>query len=201
MEASFLLLAAVALGWGLSHRDQAARIAFLAQHLSRFQIERHMQNLTQGYLRVLAEEDPERRRQGWDSFAGSENAVAGQIENLAQAMSKEPTERTRMGRWLFHVPYVERLGPGASRDFRELLRLHAEGVRRTVDNTAGLGRKDRAFQLSAELLLFQHSCHWFCKSRAVADTRLAAAHRVTCQKVLESVSDDTLRDYKRWLQA
>ena len=201
MEASILLLAALALGWGLSQRDQAARIAFLAQHLSSLQIERHMQNLTQGYLRVLAEDDPERRRQGWDSFAGSENAVAGQIEALARAIADAPAERTRMGRWLFHVPYVERLGPGASRDFRELLRIHAEGVREAVDNTAGLGRKDRAYQLSAELLLFQHSCHWFCKSRAVADARLAAAHRVTHQKVLESVSGGTLRDYKRWLQA
>lgn len=200
METGFLLILLVGLWWVVQRHDQARRIAFLSQQLEGLQLERHMQTLTQGYLRVLGEDDAERRSQGWAGYCGIETAAASQLETLARRVSGAPTELTRIGKWLLHVPYVERINAAATRDFRALLSLHAEGLRAVVDNTAGLGPKQRAYRLSAELLLFQHSCHWFCKSRALADARLAAAHHVTHAKVLESVSEVTRRAYMRWLE-
>lgn len=200
METGFFLILLAGVWWGLQRQDQGRRIAFLSEQLDGLQLERHMQTLTQGYLRVLGEDDAERRRQGWAGFSGIEAAAANQLEGLARRVSGAPTELTRMGKWLVHVPYIERINAAATRDFGALLKLHAEGLRTVVDNTAGLPPKQRAYQLSAELLLFQHSCHWFCKSRALADARLGAAHRVTHAKALESVSEHTRRAYMRWLQ-
>src|SRR3546814_6355118 len=98
------------------------------------------------------------------------------------------------------LPYAEHFLPNLSRDYRELLRIHAAGLRHVVDNEDGLDIKNRAYHLSAELYLLQHSCHWFCKSRAVANARLMMRHQVTHQKVLESVSATTRSAYMRWLE-
>src|SRR5690606_35868262 len=98
------------------------------------------------------------------------------------------------------LPFVERLLPWLTRDFRALLRIHAAGLRHIVDNQENLSPKDRAFHLSAELYLFQHSCHWFCKSRSVADARLMLRHKVDHRKVLGSVTERTRRAYLGWLQ-
>ncbi|RRD68345.1 hypothetical protein EII19_01475 [Comamonadaceae bacterium OH2310_COT-174] len=196
---SLLLLLAV-LGWVLCLRYQRQRIAFLGQHLAGLKIEHHMGLLTQGYLRAIHEDDPQRQAQIWDTFAHSERSVAEHIERLSAAIAQAPAERTRIGRWALCLPYVEQLLPSATRDFKALLRLHAQGVRAVVDNTQGLPPKARAYQLMAELLLLQHSCHWFCKSRLVADARLQARHQVTHQKVLDSVSDATAQAYRQWLQ-
>lgn len=201
METGFWLVLLAGLWWGLQRHDQARRIGFLSQHLDGLQLERHMQALTQGYLRVLAEDDAERRHQGWAGFSGIEAMAASQLETLVRRVSGAPNELTRMGKWLLHVPYIERLNVQATRDFKPLLRLHADGLREVVDNLAEQTPKQRAYRLSAELLLFQHSCHWFCKSRALADARLGAAHRVTHAKVLESVSDRTRQAYLQWLQS
>src|SRR5689334_18493571 len=63
----FLLLALlVALSdWVLKARDQRRRIALLGGHLARYQIEKHMETLTQGYLRALGENDPQRSEPIW----------------------------------------------------------------------------------------------------------------------------------------
>ena len=53
----------------------------------------------------------------------------------------------------------------------------------------------RAFTVSAELFLLQHSCHWFCRSRLVASGRMLAVHRTSYQQLLESVSARTRTDY------
>src|SRR5690606_25433578 len=96
--------------------------------------------------------------------------------------------------------YAERFLPAASRDFRKLLHIHAAGLRHAVDNEDRWDAKERAYHLSAELYLFQHSCHWFCKSRVVADARLLMRHQVNHQKVLESVTTVTRSSYLQWLQ-
>lgn len=44
----------------LKSRDQARRIKLLASHLGKHQIEKLMENLTEGYLPALGEKDPER---------------------------------------------------------------------------------------------------------------------------------------------
>lgn len=195
-----LLLIAVLVGWHLlRQRYQREHITLLGKHLNNLQLERHMETLTQGYARAINEDSENRQLQVLDTFTQTEQAVAAQAQTLADAMQAESQQATSLVALPFCVPYAERFLPTLTRDFRELLRIHAAGFRRVVDNAYNLSPKDRAFHLSAELYLFQHSCHWFCKSRAVADARLVVRHQVNHQKVLESVSDETRSAYLRWL--
>ena len=157
-----------------------------------------METLTQGYSRAIREETESRQLQVLETFAQTERAMASQANSLANAMQKESPQATRLSTLSLCVPYIERFVPAATRDFRELLHIHAAGLRHVVDNEDHLDAKARAFQLSAELYLLQHSCHWFCKSRAVADARLMLRHQVNHQKVLESVSAATRYAYQQW---
>jgi hypothetical protein len=58
-------------------------------------------------------------------------------------------------------------------------------------------RRKRAFTLTAEIFLMQHSCHWFCKSLTVASVRLLARHQTAYEQVLASVSSATRDAYLR----
>lgn len=194
-----LILLLLALGWQvLRVRYQRTHIALLGQHLASLQLERHIETLTEGYTRAINEEAETRQLQILDMFAQTERAVATQAQSLAQAMQKASLQAASMGTLPFCLPYAERFLPAVTRDFRELLHIHAAGLRHVVDNEDGWDAKTRAYHLSAELYLFQHSCHWYCKSRTVADARLTVRHQVTHQKVLESVSRVTRTAYLRW---
>src|SRR5690606_27657723 len=164
------------------------------------QLERHMETLTQGYARAIHEKDATRQLQVFENFTQTERSVATQLNTLAAAMQQESSQATSMGALSFCIPYVERFFPGATRDFRKLLQIHAAGLRRVVDNHEHWDAKKRAYHLSAELYLFQHSCHWYCKSRGVADARLLMRHQVKHLKVLESVSEATRSAYLQWQQ-
>ena len=179
---------------------QRSRIALLARHLSGLQLERYMETLAEGYARAIHEDDESRQLQVLATFQQTQNAAAAQLRSLAAALQMEDEQPFRMGVLRICVPYVERLLPGVTRDFRRLVRIHADGLRYVVDNVAGWDPKTRAFHLSAELYLFQHSCHWFCKSKGVADARLMLRHQVTHQKVLDSVSEGTRSAYLQWLR-
>jgi hypothetical protein len=200
MNIALVLLIIVAAWWVLCQRYQRMHIALLGRHLSGLQLERHMETLTQGYTRAIHETDEARQIQVLETFAQTERAVAAQVQSLADAMQKESAQATSMGAISFCVPYAEHFLPVLTRDFRSLLRLHAAGLRHVVDNEGQWDAKDRAYQLSAELYLFQHSCHWYCKSRNVADARLMLRHQVKHQKVLESVSAATRSAYTQWLR-
>ncbi|HLU00378.1 MAG TPA: hypothetical protein VKZ70_11615 [Burkholderiaceae bacterium] len=194
-----LLLAAVV--WRvLCLRYQRGHIALLAENLSGLQLERHMETLTEGYARAIREDSESRQLQVFDTFGQTERTLASQLQMLANNMQKEEARATAICTLPFCLPFVERLLPWLTRDFRALLRIHAAGLRHIVDNQENLSPKDRAFHLSAELYLFQHSCHWFCKSRSVADARLMLRHKVDHRKVLESVTERTRRAYLGWLQ-
>lgn len=195
-----LILLMIVVAWRvLCLRYQRTHIALLGRHLAGFQLERHMETLTQGYTRAIHEKAETRQIQVLETFAQTERTVAAQVQSLADAMQKESAQAASIGSLPFCVPYAELFLPNLTRDFRELLRIHAIGLRHVVDNEDSLDIKNRAYHLSAELYLLQHSCHWFCKSRGVADTRLALRHQVTHQKVLESVSATTRSAYLRWL--
>jgi hypothetical protein len=180
-------------------RYQRERIALLGRHLAKLQIERHMETLTQGYTRAIHEQDESRQLQVLATFAPTEQAVAAGVEALARSMQDENPQATGMGPFRFCLPYAERF-LSATRDFQALLRIHSVGLRHVVDNPAGWDPKTRAFHLSAELYLLQHSCHWYCKSRNVADARLLMRHQVDHQKVLASVSETTRSAYLAWMQ-
>jgi len=200
MDIAFILLT-VFIAWQMLRvRYQRAHIALLARHLAGLRLEKHMETLTQGYLRAIGEEDASRQLQVLETFTPSERAVAAQVQTLADAMQRESARDTTLCTLTFCLPYAERLVPSATRDFRALLRIHAAGLRHVVDNEDGLDPRRRAYRIAAELYLFQHSCHWYCKSRAVADARLAVRHQVGHDKVLESVSERTREAYLRWLE-
>ena len=201
MDIALTLLMIVVAWRVLCLRYQRTHIALLGRHLSNLQLERHMETLTQGYSRAIHEESETRQLQVLDTFAQTERSVAAQIQSLANAMQKESSQAVGMGTLPFCIPYADRFLPALTRDFRALLHIHAAGLRHVVDNEGSWDPKGRAYHLSAELYLFQHSCHWFCKSRAVADARLALRHQVTHQKVLDSVSVMTRSAYLRWLRS
>ena len=198
---SLLILLLLILGYQLVRvRYQRTHIALLGQHLSNLQLEKHMEQLTQGYSRAINEKDPSRQQQILELFEQTEQAVATQVQTLADAMQTENLQATRLGILPFCIPYAEQFLPFITRDFRQLLHIHAQGLRYVVQNEAGWDKKSRAYHLSAELYLLQHSCHWFCKSRTVADARLLVRHQVQYQKVVDSVSELTRLAYQQWLQ-
>jgi hypothetical protein len=198
MDSALTLLMVVVVWQALRVRYQRGRIALLGRHLGGLQLERHMETLTQGYTRAIREESEARQLQVLETFAPTERAVAAQVHSLADAMQKESPQAVRMSTLSLCVPYIERFLPAMTRDFRELLHIHAAGLRHVVDNEEQWDAKKRAYHLSAELYLLQHSCHWFCKSRAVADARLTLRHQVNHRKVLDSVSAATRSAYLRW---
>jgi len=59
----FLILAMLGVSgvWLLRSGEQRRRVALLGSFLGKYQIEALMENLTQGYLRALGEDDPARR--------------------------------------------------------------------------------------------------------------------------------------------
>lgn len=196
----FLAVLLVAVLWRLlCVQYQRARIALLGSHLSGLQLERHMETLTQGYSRAISADTESRQLQVLETFAQTERAVAAQLRTLADSLQKENEQATGMGVLRACVPHIERFLPALTRDFRQLLQIHASGLRHVVDNEANLSPKDRAFHLSAELYLFQHSCHWYCKSRGVADARLMLRHKVDHRKVVDSVSGPTRSAYLAWM--
>ena len=97
------------------------------------------------------------------------------------------------------MPFTNRLFPASTFDLRTLLKVHAKGFDTRLRNGDQLVRRDQAFRLTAQLMLFQHSCHWFCRSRTVAAARLMARHKTAYDQVLAAVQAAcgiNFRDYK-----
>ena len=60
MELLVLLTSLAIGGYMIKSREQGRRIALLGSYLGKYQIEKLMESLTDGYLRALSEVDPER---------------------------------------------------------------------------------------------------------------------------------------------
>ncbi|UHJ65739.1 hypothetical protein [Melaminivora jejuensis] len=195
MDPLVLLLLAATGSWLINGQQQRQRVALLAQHLAPYQIERLMQDLTQGYLRAVGEATPERRQQVLDTLAGAETQLCAQFERFAADFARLPAAATRVSRLALGLPFATQLLPGASFDMRALLTVHAQGIARAARNEGGLAARDRAFVMTAELLLMQHSCHWFCKSRTVASARVLARHQTPHAQLVQSVAPDTRAAY------
>ncbi len=174
-------------------QEQKRRIALLGQHLGRYRLEALMEELAQGYLRALGESDPQRREQIWSLLTGSENAIADQFKRFAAEFSRVDEASARVSK--IALPWAARLFPSAAFDVREAFRIHAQGIGEAVANTGQRSPRDKAFTLSAELFLMQHTCHWFCRSRTVASARLLKRHQVSHAQVLDAVSPATRRAY------
>lgn len=190
-----LLMALGAWAFFMRTRDERSRIVLLAQYLKPYAIEQLMESLTNGYLRALEQTDTERRDQIWSTLVGNEQQLRDQVQSLALAFASAPTEQTRVGKWPISIFYSRWLAPQAVFDLRKALAVHAHGITAVVDNATQLAPRDKAFTLLAELMLFQHTCHWYCKSLPVASARLLLRHQTPYAKVLASVSAQTRQAY------
>jgi hypothetical protein len=191
------LVALIAAGFYiLKSREQRQRIAILGSHLGRYQIERLMESLTSGYLRCLGEDDAERRQQIWHLLDATEEKIASQLESFAAEMSRVPEPVSRVSKLPVALPLATQLLPSATFDVRQALLIHARGVAGVMRNDAGRTPKSKAFTMSAELFLLQHTCHWYCKSKTVASARMLARHQTSYDQLLAAVSPETRSAYR-----
>jgi len=179
----------------LKNHEQRQRIALLGAHLQRFQLEKLIEGLTEGYLRAFGEADAQRRESVLGMLETTERLLSAQLDDLARALQGLDPVQARISRLPIALPWATRWLPSATVDLREMVRLHATGVAQAIANADGLSRRDQAFRVSAELLLFQHTCHWYCRSRGVASARLLARHRTSHEQVVAAVSPATRQAY------
>ena len=191
MEIFPLVLLMVVGVYFLKKSERHKRIVLLGTHLGSYQIEKLMETLTEGYMRALAEKDPERRDQIWRYLDTSETQLSGQFNKFCAEFAKLDADDTRVSTLGLAIPYAARLFPNATFDLRQALAIHAQGLAQAASNELQRSSRDKAFTLSAELFLMQHTCHWFCNSKAVASARLMARHQATHAQVLAAVAPDT----------
>lgn len=179
----------------LKSKYQSRRIALLGSHLAKYQIEKQMESLTEGYMRALGEADPVRREQIFILLSSTETSLCGQLKRFAAEFSKVDEADARVSKFPLSIPHADKLFPAATFDLRKALTLHAQGVADAVKNDANRPLKAKAFTVSAELFLLQHTCHWFCKSKTVASARMLGRQKTSYEQLIESVSPETRKAY------
>jgi hypothetical protein len=133
-----VLVMMIALGaFWLKSRDQARRVALLGRHLMQFQIEKLMENLTQGYLRALGESDPERQAPIWAMLNAQERDLVEQFSRFATAFAAVGEADARVSTLPVALPYASQLLPKATFDMRQALAVHARGIAEAVENSHG----------------------------------------------------------------
>ena len=193
----FLLVTMIAVGfYTLKSGAERQRIALLGSHLGQYQIENLMERLTEGYLRALGETSPERREQVWRQLNASETLLCEQFNRFVTGFSKVGELESRVSTLAVAIPYAAKLFPAATFDLRRALAIHAQGISDAVNNRLNQSPKSRAFTLSAEMFLMQHTCHWFCKSKTVASARMLVRHKTPYALLLASVAPATRRAYE-----
>jgi hypothetical protein len=198
MTELMLLLAVLGIAASvMKKREQQARVQLLGHFLSPYQIEQQMETLTDGYMRWLAETDAERAVQIRGVLAGTEQSLAGQFQRFAADIAKMPAPLAQVSKLALWIPYAQQLLPRYRMfDVREAFAIHARGIAEVAANTAGRSDKALARCMMAELLLMQHTCHWYCRSKAVADARLVLRHQTAYLQALDTASPATQRDYR-----
>jgi hypothetical protein len=197
MSSDFILALILVIGvlFFVNIQQQRARIVLLARALHPYQIERLMQSLIGDYLRAMGETQAERRTQVLGTLQDSEHRLRAQLQRLAADFGQTPAARARVSRIAFGLPWATQVLPGLTFDLRRALAIHADGVARAMDNARSLTERDRAYAITAELMLLQHSCHWFCKSRNIASARLLARHHTSWAQTVEGVTPETRTAY------
>jgi hypothetical protein len=195
MEIVVLVLILAFVGYTFQARDERRRIGLLAHYLGQYQIEKLMETLTEGYMRALGEPDAQRQGQIWSILTTTETALCEQFRRFVVDLAKLDATAARVGKLPVSIYYTARLLPAESFDLRKMLAIHAHGIEQAVANSAQHSARDKAFTVLAEIFLMQHTCHWFCKSKAVASTRMVLRHQTPYAKVLESVAPDTRNAY------
>ncbi len=195
MDTLFLATIMAIAAYMLKSRDQRKRIALLGTYLNKYQIERLMESLTDGYLRALGEEDPERREQVWNLLGTAEAQLCEQFNRFATEFSRVEEAQARVSKLAFAIPFANQLFPRAVFDLRKALLIHAQGITNAANNSLNQSPRDKAFTMSAELFLMQHTCHWFCRSKTVASARMLARHKTAYKQLVASVAPETRKAY------
>ena len=192
MDFSLLLPLALVALWFVRSRQQQRRIAILARYLSGHDIESHIKTLSEGYSRALDESDSARSEQVWGVLRGTEEVLCRQVRKLAEDFAGVEPADTRVRKFPIWLP----LSPALDRSFdmREALRMHARGICRAVE-AQDASPKDRAYGILAEILLMQHTCHWYCRSKSMASARMLASHRTSYEKLVGAVLPQTRQEY------
>ena len=177
--------------------EQRRRIALLGGYLSRYDLEKHMATVTEGYLRALGEKEADRRAQVWRYLEPTEAQLGAQFAKFSQDFSQVPEPAARVSTLPVGLPYATMLFAQASFDVRKAFAVHARGLSQAVALPATESPRTKAFRMMAELMLMQHTCHWFCNSRAVATARLQARHQTSHEQVLAAVSSETRAAYRQ----
>lgn len=192
----FILSALIAFGaYVLKTRYQRQRIVLLGKQLGPFQIDKLMEDITQGYMRALGETHGARQEQILALLHASETKLCEQFKRFVAEFARLDAAHTRISRVPLGLPYADQWLPQTTFDFRKILQVHAQGIENATTNPTQRSPKDRAFVLLAELLLMQHSCHWFCRSKSVASARMVLRHQTSYAQALDAVSPETRRTY------
>jgi hypothetical protein len=194
MDLLFLLLLLALGAYLLIRREQSRRIALLGRQLGQYQIETLMENLTEGYLRALGEADPERQTQIWNLLAASEMKLCEQFNRFVADFAKVDEADARVRKLAMLAP-LDTLLPNLTFDMRQALSIHARGINQAVENRLNQPQKSKAFTLSAELFLMQHTCHWFCRSQSVASARMMMRHKTSYAQLIAAVAPETRTAY------
>ncbi len=197
MEFTTLALMAAFFAYLIKSRYQRHRIALLARELGQYRIEALMEQLTEGYQRALAETEDGRRLQIWQLLEPTESSLAQQFARFAQSFGQLDADEVRVSTLPIGLPYADRFVPGATFDLRLAFAIHAQGFSTVVANAAGRTPQRRAFVLMAEMLLMQHTCHWYCRSKTIASARLLARHHTAYEQVVASVDPTTRAAYRK----
>jgi hypothetical protein len=182
-------------GWLHKSKSQQQRTLLLGRQLQPYQIEKQMEALTEGYMRALGESNVERQNSIWALMAGTETSFNSQFQRFVLDFAKLDAAATQVSTWPLCMPYAEKIAPEAVFDMRKALSIHAHGIDRVIQNNDQRSPKDKAFTLTAELFLMQHTCHWFCKSKTVASARMLTRHQTSYQQLIEAVSAQTRQAY------
>jgi hypothetical protein len=192
----FFILLAIGLQV-FKRREQAQRIALLGSYLGKFQIEKLMQDVLSGYQRALGEAEEQRQAQVWRHLETAEQTLSEQFNRFVLGFAQVPEPEARLIRMPLALPFVTQYVPASTLDLRKLLSLHAHGISQGAQSSPAESPKRKAFTLSAGLMLMQHSCHWFCRSKIVASARLLARHQTAYAQVLDAVAPSTRQAYRQ----
>ena len=195
MEPISLLMAVATVAYFINARDQKRRIALLQSYLGQQNIEKLMEDLTQGYMRALGETDLERQGQIWQLLATAEQTLATQFKLLAKAFAPVDEAQALVSKLPLSIPFANQLFPATTFDLRKLLSIHAHGIANAADNVLGQSPKNKAFTMTSELFLMQHTCHWFCRSKATASARMMVRNQTSYEQLVAAVAPNTRAAY------
>ena len=152
-----------------------------------------MEGLFAGYARALGETQSERQVQVWAHLNAQEEKLAQQFAQFAKDFHDVWADDALISTLPVAFPWAHKLFPAATFDGRHAMQVHAQGIARAVASQTDV--KARAFALTAEMMLMQHTCHWFCRSKTIASARLLTRHKTSYEQVRDSVLPSTREAY------